>query len=222
MLDQAIAHGGGVVDAAQVRDMLGLADRSKVLDLFEKTLRGDAKAVVAALGEMHDAGADPVVILQDLLELTHWVTRLKVAPEAGASVGRQRARAGIRAGAEAHHGVAHPRLDAVDEGAPGDARRAVARARRRDGADPSVLRRRSRPRPPMRSRRCRTDPALSPLAARRLPRAPRGGGGGATALATQPVTAVAAQPAALPNPRELHRCRGAVRDAGARRGWSTI
>lgn len=85
MLDQAIAHGGGVVDANQVRDMLGLADRNGVLDLFEKTMRGDAAAVVAALGEMHDAGADPVVILQDLLELTHWVTRLKVAPEAGAS-----------------------------------------------------------------------------------------------------------------------------------------
>ncbi|MDP1853499.1 MAG: DNA polymerase III subunit gamma/tau, partial [Candidatus Omnitrophota bacterium] len=84
MLDQAIAHGGGVVDAAQVRDMLGLADRSRVLELFEKTMRGDAPAVVASLGEMHDSGADPVVILQDLLELTHWVTRLKVAPEAAA------------------------------------------------------------------------------------------------------------------------------------------
>ena len=43
MLDQAIAHGGGVVDAAQVRDMLGLADRSRVLELFEKTMRGDAR-----------------------------------------------------------------------------------------------------------------------------------------------------------------------------------
>jgi len=85
MLDQAIAHGGGMVDAAQVRDMLGLADRSRVTELFEKTMRGDAPAVVAGLGEMHDAGADPVVILQDMLELTHWVTRLKVAPEAGAS-----------------------------------------------------------------------------------------------------------------------------------------
>ena len=84
MLDQAIAHGGGVVDAAQVRDMLGLADRGRALELFEKTMRGDAPAMVAALGEMHDSGADPVVILQDLLELTHWVTRLKVAPEAAA------------------------------------------------------------------------------------------------------------------------------------------
>ena len=86
MLDQAIAHGGGVVDATQVRDMLGLADRGRVLDLFEKTMRGNAAAMVAALAEMHDSGADPAVILQDLLELTHWVTRLKVAPEAASGV----------------------------------------------------------------------------------------------------------------------------------------
>src|SRR6201989_1861973 len=46
MLDQAIAHGGGVVDAAPVRDMLGLAERSRVLELFEKTMRADAAAVV--------------------------------------------------------------------------------------------------------------------------------------------------------------------------------
>ncbi len=85
MLDQAIAHGGGVVDAAQVRDMLGLADRSRVLELFEKTMRGDAPAMIGLLGEMHDSGADPVVVLQDLLEITQWVTRLKVAPEAGAN-----------------------------------------------------------------------------------------------------------------------------------------
>ena len=84
MLDQAIAHGGGVVDAAQVRDMLGLADRSRILELFEMVMKGDAQSVVTALGEMHDSGADPVVILQDLLETTHWVTRLKVAPEAAA------------------------------------------------------------------------------------------------------------------------------------------
>ena len=41
-----------------------------MLELFEKTMRGDTPSVVAALGEMHDSGADPVVILQDLLELS--------------------------------------------------------------------------------------------------------------------------------------------------------
>jgi DNA polymerase-3 subunit gamma/tau len=95
MLDQAIAHGGGVVDAAQVRDMLGLADRSRVLDLFEKVMKGDAQAVVSSLGEMHDSGADPVVVLQDLLELTHWVTRLKVAPEAAAGTADSDAAQGL-------------------------------------------------------------------------------------------------------------------------------
>ncbi|MBM3644462.1 MAG: DNA polymerase III subunit gamma/tau [Alphaproteobacteria bacterium] len=82
LLDQAIAHGGGVVDAAQVRDMLGLADRGRIFELFELALRGDAPGALAALGELHDNGADPAVALQDLLELTHWITRLKLAPDA--------------------------------------------------------------------------------------------------------------------------------------------
>ncbi|HKU99756.1 MAG TPA: DNA polymerase III subunit gamma/tau, partial [Vineibacter sp.] len=82
LLDQAIAHGGGVVDAGQVRDMLGLADRGRVFDLFDLLMKGDAPAVLALLGDMYDSGADPVVVLQDLLELTHWLTRLKVVPDA--------------------------------------------------------------------------------------------------------------------------------------------
>jgi len=85
LLDQAIAHGGGVVDAGQVRDMLGLADRGRVFDLFDLLMKGDAPAALALLGDMYDAGADPVVVLQDLLELTHWLTRLKVVPEAAAA-----------------------------------------------------------------------------------------------------------------------------------------
>ena len=113
-----------------------------VLDLFEKTMKGDAPAVVAALGEMHDSGADPVVILQDLLELTHWVTRLKVAPEAARRLGRQRARAGSGDGRQAFHGVADAGLDAAAQGPAGDALRALGPARGRDGADPPVLRRR--------------------------------------------------------------------------------
>ena len=210
MLDQAIAHGGGVVDAAQVRDMLGLADRSRVLDLFEKTMRGDAPAVVAALGEMHDSGADPVVILQDLLELTHWVTRLKVAPEAAAGLGRQRARAGSGHGRQAFHGLADAGLDAADEGPAGDARRALAAARRRDGADPPVLRRRPALARPTPSRHCRTAPARRRTPVRRVPhprRAAVAAAGRRPALATQPASAMAqpaeAAPAPLPNPKSF-------------------
>ncbi len=82
LLDQAIAHGAGAVEAAAVRDMLGLADAAKVFDLMDALLRGDAKAALDLLGELYAAGADPLTVMQDLLDLTHWLTRLIVAPEA--------------------------------------------------------------------------------------------------------------------------------------------
>ena len=205
MLDQAIAHGGGVVDAAQVRDMLGLADRSRVLDLFEKTMRGDAAAVVAALGEMHDAGADPVVILQDLLELTHWVTRLKVTPEAGASnADTERAQGLAMAGKLSMASLTRAwamLMKGLQEtlAAPSPVRAAeMALIRLCYAADlPS-------PADALKALQGGgTVPATSSP-----PPAPRGGGGGAPAarLASQPASAIAAQPAPaepLPNPRSF-------------------
>ena len=75
LLDQAIAlaaPGNAVtVTTAQVGDMLGLADRTVVIDLFDATVRGDAKRALALLADLHAAGADPLTIVQDLLELTH-------------------------------------------------------------------------------------------------------------------------------------------------------
>jgi DNA polymerase-3 subunit gamma/tau len=83
LLDQAIAHEEGhAIVAESVRGMLGLADRGRILDLFEKTMRGDIAAALADLGEIYDGGADPLVVMQDLLEITHFLTRLKVAPAA--------------------------------------------------------------------------------------------------------------------------------------------
>ena len=98
LLDQAIAHCGGDVTAQQVREMLGLADRVRIYDLFEELMRGDVAGALGQLREQYDLGADPEVVLRDLLELTHLLTRLQVAPEAGADpslseVERQRAEA---------------------------------------------------------------------------------------------------------------------------------
>ncbi|TGD96921.1 DNA polymerase III subunit gamma/tau [Methylobacterium nonmethylotrophicum] len=81
LLDQAIAHGAGRVTAGTVRDMLGLADRARVVDLFEAAMRGDVPAAFAELRAQHEAGADPGVVLSDLAEFTHLVTRLKLAPD---------------------------------------------------------------------------------------------------------------------------------------------
>src|SRR5271163_5317306 len=83
LLDQAIALSGGQVGEAAVRDMLGVADRGQVFDLAENVLRGDAAAALAQLDRLYRDGADPLLVLQDLLELGHFLTRLKLAPEAG-------------------------------------------------------------------------------------------------------------------------------------------
>jgi DNA polymerase III subunit gamma/tau len=84
LLDQAIAHGGGArVEAEAVRAMLGLADRARVIDLFEMTMRGDIAGALAELTAQHDAGADPAGVVADLAEYVHTVTRLKLAPGAG-------------------------------------------------------------------------------------------------------------------------------------------
>ena len=82
LLDQAIAHGGGAIDEPMVREMLGLADRVQVIELFEHLMTGDATAALGNLERQYAAGADPAVVLTDLLEFTHWLTRLKVVPDA--------------------------------------------------------------------------------------------------------------------------------------------
>jgi DNA polymerase-3 subunit gamma/tau len=88
ILDQAIALCGTGVDAGSVRDMLGLADRTVTFELFEATMKGDAAAALALLDTRYAAGAEPAAMIEDLLDLTHWITRLKLAPDAlsGASV----------------------------------------------------------------------------------------------------------------------------------------
>ncbi|MDE2012238.1 MAG: DNA polymerase III subunit gamma/tau [Alphaproteobacteria bacterium] len=83
LLDQAIAHDEGeTITAESVRAMLGLADRGRVLDLFEQVMGGGIAEALKDLGELYDRGADPLQVMQDLLEITHFLTRVRVAPGA--------------------------------------------------------------------------------------------------------------------------------------------
>ncbi|MGV1838452.1 DNA polymerase III subunit gamma/tau [Rhizobium rhizogenes] len=82
LLDQAIAHGSGVVVADAVRSMLGLADRARIVDLFHHIIKGDVAAALAEFNSQYEAGANPVVVLTDLADFTHLVTRLKYVPDA--------------------------------------------------------------------------------------------------------------------------------------------
>jgi DNA polymerase-3 subunit gamma/tau len=80
LFDQAIAHAAGPVRADDIRQMLGLADRARVVDLFEALMRGDMPAALKELRDQYDSGADPAVILTDLADFTHFVTRVKIVP----------------------------------------------------------------------------------------------------------------------------------------------
>ncbi|HEY7661847.1 MAG TPA: DNA polymerase III subunit gamma/tau, partial [Xanthobacteraceae bacterium] len=89
LFDQAIAHAGGAgnetnsagpVRAEDVRGMLGLADRTRVIDLFEALMRADVAKALTELRDQYDTGAEPTMVLGDLAEFTHFVTRLKIVP----------------------------------------------------------------------------------------------------------------------------------------------
>ncbi len=82
LLDQAIAQGAGgaPIDGAVVADMLGLADRSAVFDLMEAVMAGRPDQALAITDRAHERGADLGLMLGDLLELTHTLTRLKSVP----------------------------------------------------------------------------------------------------------------------------------------------
>jgi DNA polymerase-3 subunit gamma/tau len=86
LLDQAItlvdpSAGETEVTEDQVRTMLGIADRTQLFELYEAVMAGRAADALNQLRRMYEAGADPIVVLQDLLDLTHWLTRCKLTPD---------------------------------------------------------------------------------------------------------------------------------------------
>jgi DNA polymerase-3 subunit gamma/tau len=80
LLDQALVPGADKLDAATVCDMLGLADRAVVYDLFDEVMSGKIADGLDRFDAMYRDGADPLVVLQDVLDLIYWLTRIKTAP----------------------------------------------------------------------------------------------------------------------------------------------
>lgn len=81
LLDQAIAHGNGNVTDLQVRQMIGLADKGALFELYELLMKGDMPAVLKSVQNQYDLGTDPLTLTSDLMELTHWLTQIKITPE---------------------------------------------------------------------------------------------------------------------------------------------
>jgi DNA polymerase-3 subunit gamma/tau len=80
LLDQAIGRAEGEITETQVRDMLGLADRSQSFDLLEAAMAGDGAGALGLFDRMFNDGADPAAVIEDLLEVVHLLTRIKVVP----------------------------------------------------------------------------------------------------------------------------------------------
>ncbi len=93
ILDQAIALGAGKVTEAAVREMLGVADRGLVFDLLDTVLKGDAAGAVQRMDDLYQGGADPALALQELLDLSYHLTRLKLAPDSADEFEGDRGRA---------------------------------------------------------------------------------------------------------------------------------
>lgn len=90
LLDQAIAYGaahsaGGAIAAQDLRLMLGVADKARVIDLFESAMSGEVAKAIGILEDQYNGGADPAQVLLELAEFTHLATRLKLAPETAQS-----------------------------------------------------------------------------------------------------------------------------------------
>ena len=88
LLDQAIAYGEGKVKAADVAGMMGLIDRSRIIDLFDAVMTGDTAKAIHEIEAQHEGGGDPETILNDLADFVHWVTRLKVVKDSPSPIPR--------------------------------------------------------------------------------------------------------------------------------------
>ncbi len=83
LLDQAIAQTGGHVDEVAVLDMLKRADRGVVVDFMKTLLSGDTAAALEKVDAIYNNGADLSMLLTDMMEWTHWATRMHPALHAG-------------------------------------------------------------------------------------------------------------------------------------------
>lgn len=81
MLDQAIVLGNGKIENATVKNMLGLADRQQTFAMYEKLLEGNVAEVLQILHQLYSDGATPMLIIQDLVDITHLLAKVKIIPD---------------------------------------------------------------------------------------------------------------------------------------------
>ncbi len=80
-LDQVISNCEGDISVDKVSKILGLAGKGVVFDLYDNIMSANIEKAVQIIDEQYNLGVDPVLILTDLLEITHFITRVKITPK---------------------------------------------------------------------------------------------------------------------------------------------
>lgn len=80
LVDQAISLGSGKVRTDIVREMLGMADRGQAFELFDRLLGGDMAELIKKLQEIYKNGANPTAVINDLINITHMLTKVLLIP----------------------------------------------------------------------------------------------------------------------------------------------
>ena len=80
LLDQAISMSNTGITLETINNMLGLSDKSIVWDLFDKLIQGDILSVLNHYDNLLKSGSDPVLIMEELLQISHNVARAKAVP----------------------------------------------------------------------------------------------------------------------------------------------
>jgi DNA polymerase-3 subunit gamma/tau len=211
ILDQAIAHGLSsgteMIRADALREMLGVADRARVIDLFEAVMKGDAASALGILKDQYDMGADPAHVLTGLAEFIHFVTRLKLVPndKPDSSVSPEEARRGAEYAAQLTMPVLTRSWQLLTKGLQDmkDAARPLA------AADMVLVRLAYAADLPTPDDVIRRLSSASPADMRPAPRggAPMGGGGGASASAAAVARPLASSPSPAPHQAPVAQAR---------------
>ncbi len=195
LLDQAISHGAGETTADQVRAMLGLADRGRVLDLFDMILRGDAAGALNELSSQYADGADPDGRAARSGGNHPLGSVVKITPDAAEdpTVSPEERSAWPADGRNAADAGAYAAVADAAESAGRGRKRPKRDDGRRNGRDPADPCRRSA----IARRACPQAGERNAATTQHPPAAPASGGGSTTAMASQQVTSGASSGATM-------------------------
>jgi len=83
ILDQSISYTQGNISEKDIKEMIGLNDPTEILDLLSFLISGTTLKAIEKINNLYEHGADPSLILKDLIMTTHQVGMIKIEADEG-------------------------------------------------------------------------------------------------------------------------------------------